>query len=89
MKYYEYELKSRYGIVCGIFLASDNEIEDLLSKEVYLGEVLGKHSEIYHHFRKCDLKVFEDRKDRVKELMDKYGDTIIGLNPIYEICDMD
>jgi len=36
----------RYGKLKGIFVADDSEIENLIGKEIYFGEVLGKHSEV-------------------------------------------
>lgn len=37
----------RNGHLSGIFLATADEVEDLIGREVHFGEVLGKHSDVY------------------------------------------
>lgn len=43
---YKFEFECRSGELSGIFLAEKAAIADLIGKEVYFGEVLGKHSEV-------------------------------------------
>lgn len=45
----------RMGEVSGIFAATKAQIANALGKQVYLGEVLGKHSEIYGDLDESDL----------------------------------
>lgn len=45
----------RMGDVDGLFVATDAEVEDALGREVYFGEILGKHSEVYGTLEAKDL----------------------------------
>lgn len=36
----------RMGDLSGVFVATAQDIEDIIGKEVYFGEVLGKHSDV-------------------------------------------
>lgn len=44
----------RSGTLSGIFIATPQDIEQIHSKTIYLGECLGKHSEVY--FEPGDLR---------------------------------
>ena len=37
----------RMGDIAGLFVASKQDVQDAIGKEIYFGEVLGKHSEVY------------------------------------------
>lgn len=37
----------RMGDLSAVFVATAEDVEDIIGKEVYFGEVLGKHSEVY------------------------------------------
>lgn len=37
----------RSGTLSGIFIATEKQIKEIHSKTIYLGECLGKHSEVY------------------------------------------
>lgn len=50
----------RSGDVEGFFRATKAEIEDTIGKEVYFGEILGKHSEVYGVLEEGDLKLISD-----------------------------
>ena len=41
-----YKVCGRMGFIQGFFLASQVEIDDLMGKDIYFGEALGKHSSI-------------------------------------------
>lgn len=72
----------RMGEVEGLFVASDKEIQNAIGKDVYFGEILGKHSEIYGVLDDEDLaKVNLDSvsTERVAKLL---GDTWSGYNPL-------
>lgn len=61
----------RMGSLEGVFAADESEVEKLVGKKVYFGEVLGKHSEVYVVFDKEDFKVVTDDQsfiDRFVEL---------------------
>lgn len=44
---YRFNWDSRGGSLSGIFAATTEEVKALEGQEVYFGEVLGKHSEVY------------------------------------------
>jgi hypothetical protein len=51
----------RQGTVNGLFLAASEDIDKAIGKQVYFGEILGKHSEIYGMLDSEDLtKITED-----------------------------
>ena len=75
------------GEVEGLFVATKNEIQNAIGKNVYFGEILGKHSEVYGTLDENDLeKINLDSvsTERVAELL---GDTWSGYNPLEYIND--
>ncbi len=62
MKIYKYsEDFGRMGDLEGVFVADDDTITELRKvKEIYLGEVLGKHSEVYATVDDSTLKEISD-----------------------------
>jgi hypothetical protein len=45
----------RQGSLEGVFIEDEENIKDIIGKEVYFGEVLGKHSEIYGIIKNQDI----------------------------------
>ncbi len=60
---YEFEWSFRGGNVCGRFLATAEDVENITNKEVYFGEILGKHSEIYGRMDEGDIKLVTDNQE--------------------------
>lgn len=50
--YWDY---GRQGEVEGIFKATEEEVENAIGKEVFFGEILGKHSEVYGELEREDF----------------------------------
>ena len=72
----------RMGELNGLFVAEESEVEKLLGQEIYFGEVLGKHSEIYGELEGDDLTVKSDDQDFINKLVNVIGSTTIsGYNP--------
>ncbi|WP_281322168.1 hypothetical protein [Flavobacterium aestivum] len=71
----------RSGDLEGIFIAAKQEVDKLISSkiEVYFGEVLGKHSEIYRAIEKKEIKLVTDDAEAIK-IVAKYNLTS-GHNP--------
>ena len=46
-KVYQFLRGYRGGSVSGVFVCTEEEMNNLVGKEIYLGEVLGKHSEVF------------------------------------------
>lgn len=72
----------RQGNLMGTFVASKKYIEKLIEDkiEVYFGEVLGKHSEIYGSIDADEITLVTDNPDTVKSFEDL--DLSSGYNPL-------
>lgn len=81
----------RMGDVEGLFIADDAEVERLIGRDVYFGEILGKHSEVTGTLDKEDLKVLTDDQEFLTKLTELTGfdSTISGYNPIETILEWD
>jgi hypothetical protein len=77
-KYYKFSLKYEIGEINGIFLANGEDLYWLTTKRRFYIDKLG----FAYKFKKDDFELFESDPDRVKMYQEKYGDTIIGVNPI-------
>lgn len=53
----------RQGSIEGNFLATEEQIENLIGSDLYLGEVLGKHSEVYGIVKESDIKLITDNRE--------------------------
>lgn len=69
------------GEVRSTFIADEDYLKSCIGKEVYFGEILGKHSEIYGVLEEKDLTVLTDDQDFI-EKAEKYGIDSIGHNPL-------
>ena len=83
-KLYEFRWNcGRMGYLDGLFIAEETEIEALIGKEIYFGEVLGKHSEVHGTLEEKDLTVKTDDQDFISKFIEIIGDgTISGYNPL-------
>ncbi|WP_422383233.1 hypothetical protein [Roseibium album] len=73
----------RMGDLDGIFIAEDSEINALIGKEIYFGEVLGKHSEIHGTLEENEVIVKSEDPDFIEKFISIMGDgTISGFNPL-------
>lgn len=78
----------RMGDLTGVFIAEENEVKALIGKEVYFGEVLGKHSEIEGTIDAEDFTVRSDDQDLIAKLMGVFdGGHIDGINPFHFLED--
>lgn len=71
----------RNGCLEGIFIAEKDDVEFLVKNEVqvYFGEVLGKHSEIYGSIEEKEIEMITD-DENVLSVIKKYG-LQTGFNP--------
>jgi hypothetical protein len=77
------EYCGRMGSVSSIFVCTKEELESLYGREVYFGEILGKHSEIIVKLTKNNLTVLSDEQDFVDKFVSIMGNgTISGHNPL-------
>lgn len=82
----------RQGHVEGLFVADTEDVAEAIGHEVYFGEILGKHSEVYGILEDADLKVISDDQNLIKALIDACDGeyTISGYNPVNQyMCDKD
>ena len=80
----------RNGKIDGLFIADKSEIQSAVGKNIYLGEVLGKHSEIYGEIDEGDITVISEDSTVVEVLLRLFEDgTISGFNPLEYIEDTD
>ena len=81
-----YKMKAEYGrmgILEGLFISPKKYVDILIEKqiEVYFGEVLGKHSEVYGTMDADDFEVVSDDL-AVIEVVEKHNLTN-GINPFH------
>lgn len=73
----------RSGDIDGLFIAEKSEIEAAYGKHVYLGEVLGKYSEVYGYLVEGDITIVSEDPVVVEVLLNLFEDgTISGFNPL-------
>lgn len=77
----------RSGNVEGIFIATEDEVDSAIYKDVYFGEILGKYSEIYGVLEEHDLEVLDVSDITIQELKKVSGRNISGYNPLEYIKD--
>jgi hypothetical protein len=73
----------RMGDLDGLFVATENEVKKAIGKELYFGEVLGKHSEIYGTLEEKDITKVDLDSETVEKVKNILGYTWSGFNPIY------
>lgn len=72
----------RQGEVEGIFIAEEKAVQDIIGAEVYFGEILGKHSEIYGTIEEGEITEIGVSETTIKELQEVIGRNISGYNPL-------
>lgn len=83
LKLYKFNFNcGRMGNIESVFIADDEAVKNIIGNEVYFGEVLGKHSEIYVELKERQFTEKSDNQELIKELGRIFdGATISGLNP--------
>ena len=70
----------RQGSLEGLFVATDDEVNHIIGQEVYFGEVLGKHSEIFGTVDTEDLQLLTENPEIVSFF--EANEISIGYNPL-------
>lgn len=73
----------RMGEVTGLFIAEPKDVAGVIGKEVYFGEILGKHSEVYGIVNQQDIELVSDDQEKVQWLLDLLGTNVSGWNPLH------
>ena len=66
----------RQGEVEGVFKAKKEEVDNAIGKDVYFGEILGKHSEVYGTIEEGEITLESDDPLVVKNAVES------GYNPL-------
>lgn len=72
---------NRQGSVSGVFLAEPKTVAEAIGKQVYFGEILGKHSEVSGTLDAEDVKALDVPDEFVKEFEKHFPDGF-GYNPL-------
>lgn len=70
----------RQGSVEGTFVATQAEIDAAIGAQVYFGEILGKHSEVYGSLDAADLTLLSEDQSFIESWKNLSADT--GYNPL-------
>jgi hypothetical protein len=71
----------RQGNVEGLFVTTRAELTAAYGKNVYFGEILGKHSEVYGTLDEGDITILTDDAEFVAKLVSITGSSVSGYNP--------
>ncbi len=88
----------RHGEIESLFIADDEQVAAVLGMDIYLGEVLGKHSDISGTLDAEDLLIITQEPGIIADLRrvfsgaqtDSYrfrNDTLCGINPLNYLRD--
>jgi len=77
----------RNGDVEGLFVATETKIKQAIGREVYFGEILGKHSEICGTLDECDIEKIDLDSETVERVTKVLGETWSGYNPLLYLCE--
>jgi hypothetical protein len=73
----------RSGDVEGIFVTTKEAIAAAVGKEVYFGEILGKHSEVSGTINEGDITILTEDQDFITKFIEIMGGgDISGYNPL-------
>jgi len=71
-----------WGVLEGLFVATNEEVENIIGKEVDFGEVLGKHSDIFGDIAAKDIRKVNAKESFIHKGVEIFGRTWSGYNPI-------
>ena len=72
----------RMGDVEGLFVENENLVAEKIGSELYFGEILGKHSEVFGTLSEEDLVGVSEDQDFIDRLVELLGYSISGFNPL-------
>ena len=79
----------RQGILQGLFIATAGDVQAAIGKDVYFGEVLGKHSEVEGTLEASEITLVSTDQGKVEWLLSLLGHNVSGINPLNHIADED
>ena len=78
-KLWKFEWYMDYSLCIGLFKATDEEVKSIIGQEIYLGEIDGKHSDIYGNIKEDEITLISDNPIVVNAVPE------IGYNP-FKFC---
>jgi len=79
---YRYHMDcGRMGNVTGLFVADSVKVKTAIGRQVYFGEILGKHSEIYGTLEAGEIEALTTDRDFI-EKAEKLKVVPSGYNPL-------
>lgn len=72
----------RMGELHGLFLAEEEAVNSLVGKNIYFGEVLGKHSDVDITIEEKDIELINVSQATIDDLYANFGADISGYNPL-------
>lgn len=72
----------RMGDVRGMFVTTKAQLEAGYDREVYFGEILGKHSEVYGKLERGDIEIVTEDQAFLQQLVKHVGTELGGYNPL-------
>lgn len=86
-----YEDFGRGGELQGLFITTPEILEKLKGREVYLGEALGKHSEVYASLNDNTLKVRSENPEAIRIIRECFGPSkyghVLGTDVLGQLAD--
>lgn len=76
----------RQGSVKGLFISDEKTLKNNIGKNVYLGEILGKHSDIFGTLDKEDIEEISQDQDFINKFESIIGKSF-GHNPLANISE--
>lgn len=81
--YTYYQDYGRSGELSGIFVADSEDIAKLVGKDIYFGEILGKHSEVTARIGEGDIELKVEDQDFIARFEAIFGENYeSGVNPL-------
>lgn len=77
----------RGGVVEGLFVTTQSELNKAFGQEVYFGEILGKHSEVEGVLEEHEFEIISTDKAFVEQFQSIVG--YFGYNPLDYISEED
>jgi len=71
----------RMGTVRGVFAATKEKVNESIGKDVYFGEILGKHSEVHGTLDQKDLVVLTEDQNFISKAIG-FGLIPFGYSPL-------
>jgi hypothetical protein len=79
----------RNGSVTSLFVATEEEVNAAIGKDIYFGEILGKHSEVYGTLEANDVAKLDLDSETVEKVTTLLGKTWSGYNPLEYLSEED